>query len=102
KKRRSRWDVALFCCRGFGCAGKRKRRCASGATPFDLPETRSYLILVSLNSTCFLTTGSYFVLVIFSVIVRLFFVVTSKKPVSAVDSSLILMVVALAMVVLPL
>ena len=42
----------------------------------ECPKIRNYLILVSLNSTCFLTTGSYFVLVILSVMVRLFLVVT--------------------------
>src|SRR3954470_20014750 len=34
---------------------------------------RVYLILVSLNSTCFLTTGSYFLKVNLSVLVREFF-----------------------------
>jgi len=40
------------------------------------PEKQAYLILVSLNSTCLRAIGSYFVLTIFSVMVRLFFFVT--------------------------
>ena len=37
---------------------------------------RVHLILVSLNSTCFFTTGSYFLNASFSVLVRAFFFVT--------------------------
>src|SRR5215213_1492474 len=38
--------------------------------PFYIPDRPDYLILASRNSTCFLATGSYFFLVILSVIVR--------------------------------
>jgi AcrR family transcriptional regulator len=37
---------------------------------------KAYLILPSLNSTCFRTTGSYFIMTSFSVFVRAFFFVT--------------------------
>ena len=47
-----------------------------GARFFEFLRSSDYLILVSLNSTCFFAIGSYFVFVILSVIVRLFFVVT--------------------------
>jgi hypothetical protein len=50
--------------------------CRSSAPQEAARRERSYLILPSLYSTCFRTTGSYFVTVIFSVIVRAFFLVT--------------------------
>src|SRR4051812_24384670 len=51
---------------------------APARAPFSRPRPmrRIYLILVSLNSTCFLATGSYFFIESFSVIVREFFLVT--------------------------
>ena len=44
--------------------------------PAARPAEPDHLILDSLNSTCLRATGSYLVLVIFSVIVREFFLVT--------------------------
>src|SRR5690606_8713689 len=55
---------------------KKKARRRSEAPYGRFRSDKDYLIFVSLNSTCLRATGSYFVLVIFSVIVRLFFVVT--------------------------
>ena len=51
---------------------------ANAARRFEIapPKTRSYLILVSLNSTCFLATGSYLRNDSLSVLVRLFLLVT--------------------------
>ena len=55
---------------------QRKKALRAGA-PFSRQDLdQSYLILVSLNSTCFLATGSYFIIENFSVLVRAFLDVT--------------------------
>src|SRR5829696_7919854 len=58
-----------------GIVHPRIKRGAMGAL-YVFPGRPDYLILASRNSTCFLATGSYFFLVILSVIVREFFLVT--------------------------
>src|SRR5210317_314146 len=55
---------------------KKKPRGHGAARLFHNPGWRSYLILPSLYSTCLRTTGSYLRTVIFSVMVRAFFLVT--------------------------
>ena len=59
-----------FC---FWSAHKNTRLLSTSGSIF---KNQNYLILVSLNSTCLRAIGSYFVLTIFSVNVRLFFFVT--------------------------
>ena len=55
---------------------KEKPRVHAAGFFFVRKSVPTYLILASLNSTCLRTTGSYFVIDIFSVIVREFFLVT--------------------------
>ena len=60
--------------RAFGQPRKQKRRPKGGVSACS--EETDYLILVSLNSTCFLATGSYLRNDSLSVLVRLFLLVT--------------------------
>ena len=54
----------------------KQKSAGSPALLFRLPFSRAYLILVSLNSTCLRTTGSYLRNTSLSVLVREFFLVT--------------------------